>query len=354
MRSMTSKTIFWVRVLALMPLVSSCYVSKLAWRQGQLLASREPIDEILARPDTRPDTKHKLQWTKDVVAFAVTQGLETGDSYSRFVQLDGPGVSYLVQAAKPNELSLKTWWFPVVGRVPYLGFFDVKDRDDVAKELEQGGFEVHRGIATAFSSLGWFSDPVYSSMLADDDDDLAHVYFHELTHRTAWISDSAEFNENFAEFIAAVCTERFLVSRKADMMLAHYRARKLDLENFKTWLRALRSDLETYLSTHQNVALADLITQKNALIAEHVKNPPNFTTGDFVGARPWNNPRILGASLYSPDTARFEKAWNCSHLSSPGEFARKLKQRASKDNDGFQALESFCRDVVAAPKSGGI
>ncbi|MCX6125294.1 MAG: aminopeptidase, partial [Proteobacteria bacterium] len=293
--------------------LSSCYVTTQAWTQAKLLNRRKPISEVLIDPAVDEAIKNKLKFTKAILTYAETQVLQVDDSYSKFVPLDGPAVSYLVQAARPDEFKLKTWWFPVVGTVPYLGFFDVADRNSYASTLEADGYEVSRPSAAAFSSLGWFSDPIYSSMLLETDADLAQLYFHELTHKTAWIAGGVELNENLAEFIGEEMTERFF---KAEARL----------DELEAWNRARR----------------DFVRAKKQLIADHVGRKPAFEATNLVGLKEWNTPRILGASLYSPDTALFKKAYGCSGSISLGDFARKVKIGLAKSDRADEGLKDFC------------
>ena len=203
-------------------LLSGCYVTGQAWHQNNLLNSRRPILLLL----------------QEILAFAGQAGLNVRGAYRYYIELPQPVVSYLVYGAKADRLEAVTWWFPIVGRVPYLGFFDKGDRDDKAGELEAQGYDVYRGAAAAFSSLGWFEDPVFSSMLRRRSSALAHLFFHELTHRTYWAAGSAEFNENLAEFVAHRLTREFLEQKGSSQQLQRYEQVRRDRRLFKKWLTA--------------------------------------------------------------------------------------------------------------------
>jgi len=307
-----------------------------------LLRKRKPVEEVVQNPATSPATREKLLFTQEVIKYAKAEELNVEDSYTQFIELDGQAVSYLVQAAKPNEFALKTWWFPFVGTVPYLGFFAKDDRDEYAKHLVAEGYEVHLGTASAFSSLGWFSDPIYSSMLADDDTELAHLYFHELTHKTAWIPGSVEFNENFAEFIGEAMTEQFFKDTGREAELTAFYVKRRDLHKFKIWLKQLKAQLELYFVDLKDKNGEDVVRGKSDLIERAVSAKPSFEQFDFVGKRPWNTPRILGASLYSPDTAIFRRAYDCAGVRKFGAFARMVKERLQKSDQPEQVLTKFC------------
>ena len=320
-------------VIGLPFILSSCYLARQGYTQLSLLNRRQPITEVIDRSDVDLQTKKKLAFTRDVLEFARKEELVVGDSYQTFVKLDGPAVSYLVQASYPHELKLKTWWFPIVGTVPYLGFFDVKERDNYASELEREGYEVFRGAASAFSSLGWFSDPVYSSMLKDDEVELAHLYFHELTHKTAWIKGSVEFNENFAEYIGEALTEKFFKELGRLEELESAKVRRRDRELFKVWLKDLKGSLEKIFEEHSSESRDQLIQLKNNAIEIALSQRPKFQVADYIGQGKWNTPRILASSLYSPDTKKFQDAHRCLGLKTMGQFAGQLKEilkRSSK------------------------
>jgi predicted aminopeptidase len=343
-----NKSTFALLLMAL----SSCYLTKQGYRQLGFLMDREPLEQVLKENKISALEKQKLKFTQETVAYAASQGLQVGEAYQDFVQLTGAGrgggdsVSYTVQAAMPLEIKLKTWWFPIVGSVPYLGFFDKADRDAEAKDLLEAGYEVHLGGVTAYSSLGWFSDPVFSSMLRRTDVELAHLYFHELTHRTLWVSDSAEFNENLAEFIADHLAEKFFNELGRSNELAEFRQGNLDYQSFREWLQKLRADLERNLDETKALPTAVRIAAKDKIISFATSHKPSFKLIDFVGLGTWNNPRILGAGLYAPDVSRFEAAKKCYEqtevLFVAGNFLKSLGKAAENTSTGFAALESMC------------
>lgn len=338
------KTLIWmVVVLMLLP---SCYVTKQAYRQFGLIVSRQQVAKVIESKNAPEVEKAKLRFSQAVLEFAKVQGLSVGSAYETYVQIPGRAVTYTVQAAKPTEMKLKQWWFPFVGSVPYLGFFDEADRAVEASRLKKEGYEVHEGSATAFSSLGWFSDPIYSSMLKRADVELAHLYFHELTHRTIWLQDGVEFNENLAEFVGDTLTEKFFRIKSRDQELVEFNEANADYLSFRDWLKALRHSIEVDLAASAASAEEERIARKNKVIALAISQKPRFKRFDFVGSNPWNNARILAAGLYTPDTKNFETAWGCFLSNEPsghmGGFLKKLKVAADKTGNGFQALETFC------------
>jgi predicted aminopeptidase len=326
--------------------LSSCYLTKQGYRQVGLLMDREPIATVIQDSHTSTTEKEKLEFTQQTLSYAKSQGLTVDAAYQDYVRLKGDAVSYTVQAALPTEMTLKTWWFPIVGTVPYLGYFDQQDRDEEAKQLRDDGYEIHQGAVIAYSSLGWFADPVYSSMLKRSDVDLAHLYFHELTHRTLWVKDSVEFNENLAEFIAEQLAEDFFKFLQRVPELGEYHQENADYALFRSWLQKLRKDLERNLNETRSLPPAVRVAGKEKVILLAIANKPAFKRVDFVGSGRWNNARILGAGLYSPDISRFERAAGCFRSEHPvfvvGSFLKSLEQASDKAGTGFEALEAMC------------
>lgn len=331
-------------------LLPSCYLTKQGYRQAGLLMSREPVAKVLESNETTAAEKEKLRFSQTALAFAKEEGLHVGSAYGDYIKVSGRAVSYTVQAALPTEMKLKHWWFPVVGSVPYLGFFDEADRAKEAKSLIDDGYEVYEGSATAFSSLGWFSDPIYSSMLKRPDIELAHLYFHELTHRTVWLSGGVEFNENLAEFVADILTENFFKSITRDKDLEIFHEANADYMLFRQWLTKLRSDVEKDLHESQSLAPSERVSRKNKVISLAISQKPSFKRVDFVGSASWNNARILAAGLYTPDTSQFLRAWECFQSKNSGTkmgfFLKTLKDLAEKSGNGFQALDAICSSQI--------
>ncbi len=125
-------------------------------------------------------------------------GLNVGNAYRTVTEVDKGAIVWVVMAAPKDSLTPYTWWFPIVGAVPYRGYFDVADANAEAAEFEQDGFDTLVRPAVAFSSLGFFSDPVLSNLLKLDRVQLAGVIFHELFHRTFYLAGDAMFNESQA------------------------------------------------------------------------------------------------------------------------------------------------------------
>lgn len=178
------------------------YIIKSGYHQAKILTQAQEFSKVYAEPNVPLTTKQKLKLVEETKSFSEGHlGLAKSKNYTKFVQLDGPYVSYVVSASKRNRLEAKTWSFPIVGAVPYKGFFTEQEAKEEAAELAKDNYDVFVRGVTAYSTLGYFSDPVLSSMLSDADHDLVSLIIHETVHSTLWIKNNANFNERLAVFL---------------------------------------------------------------------------------------------------------------------------------------------------------
>lgn len=178
------------------------YLTNVAYEQSKILFSREPIGEVIKEGAVSEEEAEKLVLVLDAREFAKTLGLDPGGSYEKFARIDRDVLSWIVMGSKKESFSLRMWWFPVVGSVPYKGFFEKADADAEALELEKIGLETRVRPTDAYSTLGWFSDPVLSTMLRRDKVQLVNMIIHESVHSTFWFPGHVPFNESLANFVA--------------------------------------------------------------------------------------------------------------------------------------------------------
>lgn len=190
------------------------YLVRAAWEEGKILRGRRPIAALVADPTVDAATRGKLRLVLEARAYAVRAiGLDADDSFTQFTQLDRDTLVVLVSGARRDRLLARTWWFPVVGRVPYKGFFDVADARAEGRRLLARGYDVALRPASAFSTLGWFNDPLLSTSIRADSADLVDTVIHELLHNSFYAPGHTVFNESFANFVGARGAERFFRSR---------------------------------------------------------------------------------------------------------------------------------------------
>ena len=210
--------------LAGLLLLASCsnlaYIGQAAWGQGRILIKRQPIARLITRADTPAELKAKLQLVERVREFATSElGLPDNGSYRTYVELppaaDGgrrAAVVWNVVAAPELSTAPLTWCFPVAGCVSYRGYFSEARARRFGDRLQAKGYDVSVGGVAAYSTLGWFEDPVLSTVIDDPEPDLAGLIFHELAHQLVYVQDDTRFNESFATTVEVEGVRRWLAA----------------------------------------------------------------------------------------------------------------------------------------------
>ncbi|HUO06385.1 MAG TPA: aminopeptidase, partial [Candidatus Binataceae bacterium] len=188
----------------------SGYLARAAYEEVRVLWHREPIASVIAQKNISEDTRAKLEMVLKVREFAANQlGLNVGGAYETIAPIDSGAIVHVVMAAPQDSLTPYTWWFPIVGSVPYRGYFDPADARAEAADLERDGLDTMIRPAAAFSSLGFFDDPLLTNLLKLDRVELAGVIIHELFHRTYFIPSDAMFDESAATYVGAAGAAAF-------------------------------------------------------------------------------------------------------------------------------------------------
>jgi predicted aminopeptidase len=178
------------------------YYGHVAHGQSELVLHRRPIARVLADPKVDPTLKSRLALSQEARRFATRQlGLPENRSYTSYVALGRPYVVWNVFATSAYSVDAVRQCFPFAGCVPYRGYFAEAKANRRAAQLKADGDDVWVGGVAAYSTLGWFADPILSSMLRWDDDELASTIFHELAHQLIYVKDDSAFNESFATFV---------------------------------------------------------------------------------------------------------------------------------------------------------
>ena len=192
------------------------YILRAGWEEAKILSRRVPIEKVVADSTTTPELRERLRLVLSARSYAVdTLGLEAGESFTTFAQLDRDTLVLVLSAAYRDRLQAYRWWFPIVGRLPYKGFFKPQDARRARDDFQTRGFDTYLRPASAFSTLGWFNDPLLSTTVRGDTTFLANTVIHELSHNTLFVAGNAEFSESFASFIGSRGAEAFFRSRHA-------------------------------------------------------------------------------------------------------------------------------------------
>ncbi|WP_236250529.1 aminopeptidase [Microbulbifer sp. ALW1] len=194
-------------LLLLALLVSGCetvhFYSQAATGQLKILAGRKSIDGLVADEQTDPKLRKQLQLVQSIRAYAAAElHLPVGTAYSEFTQLKDEYALWNLVAAPEFSLSPKRWCYPIAGCASYRGYFDKQDARNQAGRMRAEGYDVYLGPVPAYSTLGWFDDPVLSSFVNWKPERLASLLFHELAHRRVYIGGDTAFNESFATAVS--------------------------------------------------------------------------------------------------------------------------------------------------------
>ncbi len=196
--------------------------------QYQIFAHERPVEQLIANPQTPPRLRARLELVQRLRAFAASDlKLPVDGHYRKYVDVHRPFVVWNVEAAPELSLEPKTWWYPLVGSLEYRGYFSKAGATNYAAYLRRKDYDVSVGGVEAYSTLGWFKDPLLNTFIFEPDADLAEIIFHELGHQRVFARGDTDFNEAFATTVGEEGARRWLRTRgdtaALDEYLAHLR-----------------------------------------------------------------------------------------------------------------------------------
>lgn len=327
---------------------TACYLSRGAWEEGKILARRQPIAELVANRRTDPIVRRKLaivmaarQYAKDSIH------LRTRDSFTSYSKLDHDTLVLVLSAAYRDRLEAYTWWFPIVGRVPYRGFFDFDAAREAAKSFHDDGFDVSLRPSAAFSTLGFFNDPLTSTTLAIDSLNLANTVIHETTHNTFYAAGQAAFNESFASFVGARGAAAFFRSRGQPLAAAKIDAEWEDEKILGEFWTRLANSLDSAYAAHKEskdarIAARDTvyIEARRALVSDIA--PQLKTIGPFYAHRvPMDNASLLARRVYAKNLDLFDQVFAKEGKNLRLTIGRVIAIARANKRDPFRGLRAF-------------
>jgi predicted aminopeptidase len=194
---------------------TGCYLGHVAGGQARLMRARRPIAEVLADPGTPAELRRQLEAVEGARAYARAIGLDVDQQYTSYVDWPGDRIVTTVVATRPGEVTPAGFWFPILGRLPYKGFFDPARAEAEAEQLRADGLDVCVVPVPAYSTLGWLEDPVTAPMLRRGEGETVETILHELVHATVYAKDHVDFNETVASFIGQEASVRFYAEADA-------------------------------------------------------------------------------------------------------------------------------------------
>ncbi len=323
------RRILW-GVLALLLILGIAYRELILYgvRQGlgqlQIVWEARPMEEFLADPAFPDSLKKKLRLIEEVRKYAIDSlGLKDTDNYKTLYDQKGEEIMWVVTACRPYALEPYLWRFPVVGALPYKGFFKRELAVTLYDELKQEGWDVSVRNPGGWSTLGWFRDPILSGMLKKSDGELAEVIIHEMVHSTLFVRDSVDFNENLATFIGEQGARRFLKNTGDSLGLRVYINLLYDDHLYNLhFLEGARILDSVYRSMKAEMAVSEKDTLKKEWIRKIVRSL------DTLSFRGWQLPSRRFAKAL-PNNAYFMNF--VRYQSRQSEFIQEFVNRFSGD-----------------------
>jgi predicted aminopeptidase len=275
------------------------YALRQGLKHGAILMKAQNIPDLLKQKNLDPETEQLLIISQEVLKYAKQNGFYTGKNYRTYVALDRDWITQIVTASRQDKLEPLLFDYPILGKLPYQGFYDAVDAEELAERLRGQGWDVYERKVEAFSSVGWFPDPLVSTMLKSPSR-LIELLFHELTHATFYFSGDADFNEAFASWIGQAVALEFLNSphnsfpqKIRERAIQEIQANRLFQERLAKTMEKILDEGHKRYALKQN--LGDIRSQYFQWIQNTLKEDPLLAP---LAQRKWNNATLLGFSTY--------------------------------------------------------
>lgn len=305
---------------ALAGCTSASYYAQSLEGHVKIMTARQSVARLVDDSSAPEALRAQMEEARAIRQFAVDElALPDNRSYRSYVDVGQEAVTWAVFAAPEFSLMLRTWCFPVYGCVPYRGYFSKQAAIEFAAELRGQGLDVHVSGVTAYSTLGWSSDPLLSTMFTQGRTDLAAVLFHELAHQRVYIQGDSEFNEAFAVAVETTGVRKWLRRAGDDAGLRRYEAERKRRAEFVELVAQTRDELARVYETPGKVE--EKRAAKTAAIERMRKRYRRMRDNNWDGysgydawfRAPINNAKLAAVSVYSDQVAAFVRLFDlCS------------------------------------------
>lgn len=341
-RFSSTQVLLFALLLYFLLFVSGCrlgYVLHVAVGQFKLIQNSIPVTQALEGHVLSPEQKDRLHLVADIKAFGeVRLGLMKTENYQTIYMKSPRDPIYFVSACPKDKLIPMTWWFPVIGDVPYLGFFDLKKAKEEKSKLIKKDLDVLLGTADAYSTLGWFQDPVTLNLLEGSLLELTEIIIHEMTHTTFYVKGQGAFNEGLASLVGKVGAFEFLKETYGSTHPQTVEARQLieDERIFASYLNTLLKRLNRLYGS--SLGYEEKLRKRDKIFSNAIKDfemiKPKLQTDRFsqFSDMTLNNASIISIALYHQHFNLFERIFN-KNESSVNETLRFFKELAEKEGD---------------------
>ncbi|HEX7024381.1 MAG TPA: aminopeptidase [Gemmatimonadales bacterium] len=328
------------------------YLTRAGIEQTAILEKRRPLERLVADSSLPAETRAYLGLVLAVREHAVALGLDAGKTYTTYSDVGRDTLLLVLSASPKNCICPHTWKYPIVGRVPYKGFFDVAMARREADRLAGRGFDISLRPAAAYSTLGWFEDPLLSTAMVRDSVELASLVFHEMAHNSLYVKSATPFNESFAQMAGYRAAEEFFRGRGDTALAGRARDRWYDEIVLGEFYDSLITRLEGFYAGKPS---GDSLEAGRLAIgrwsAEQLMGPLGARLRTIrvgrLAERPINNATLVGVRIYRTHLDWFEE-WYSRHGGSVRSSVAALKALM----DGATGDSAFARMRRALSDSG--
>ena len=326
------------------------YLARAGWEEAKILWRRRAIEEMVSDSSVAPAVRSKLALVLAARSFAAADlRLDAGESFTTYSQLDSDTLVLVLSAAYRDRLAHHRWWFPIVGHVPYKGFFDVEAARREELRFQQRGYDTYLRPAAAFSTLGWFNDPLVSTTLRADTLSLANTVIHELVHNTFYAPGQAEFNESFANFVGARGSAEFFRMRGQARVVAEAEARWSDDKVLAQFWKKLHGDIDTAFKSNPGDSLRERRIHLRDSIYRAARQELIYRVGPqlrtvaprYVERVRLDNAALLARRIYLTDVALFDSVWVREGRDVKRAVQRVIELAKSDPKQPYEALRAW-------------
>jgi predicted aminopeptidase len=293
------------------------YLTRAGFEETRILQSRQPIARMARDGAVDPAVRRALGLVLQARDYAARLGLEAKETYTTYANVGRDTLLLVLQAAPRNCICPHTWKYPVVGRIPYKGFFDAKAARREEARFAAQGYDTYLRPSSAFSTLGWFNDPLLSTAMSEDSVELAATVFHEIAHNTLYVKSATPFNESFAQMVGYRSAQAFFDERgdsaRADQAANRWHDEMVLGQYYDALVRRLEA---LYASKPDSAALEEGRRQAATWAREQLEGPVGQQLRTIrvgkLGDRPINNARLIGARIYRTRLDLFDE-WYQRH-----------------------------------------
>ena len=328
------------------------YLTRAGIEQTIILEKRQPIAKLVADSSLSPEARAYLSLVLAARQAAVDFGLEAGKTYTQYTDIGRDTLLLVLSASRKDCICPHLWKYPIVGKIPYKGYFDVAAARREADKMTGRGYDISLRPAAAYSTLGWFQDPLLSTAMVKDSVELASLVFHEIAHNTLYVKSATPFNESFAQLVGYRAAEEFFRGRGDSVLAGRARDRWLDEIVLGEFYDALLTRLEAFYATKP---AGDSLEAGRIAIGrwsrEQLEGPLGARLRTIrvgrLAERPINNATLVGVRIYRTHLDWFDR-WYAAE----GNDVRKSVEAMRRLMEGVPGDSAFARLERTLPDSG--